>query len=43
MDKLDAHFLLWVLLAFALGTLWRPLVVELGAARWTVDNQEVMR
>jgi len=42
MDKFDAHFLLWVLLAFCLGTLWEPLV-ELGAARWTVDNVEVMR
>ena len=42
MDKLDAHFLLWLIVAFALGTLWQPLV-ELGAARWTVDNQEVMR
>lgn len=36
----DGHFLLWLLLAFALGTLWEP-VVELGAARFGVDNQEV--
>ena len=42
MDKLDAHFLLWLLLAFALGTLWEPLI-ELGAAHFAVDNVEVMR
>ena len=39
---LETHFYLWLLLAFALGTLWQPLV-ELGAAHFTVDNQEVMR
>jgi len=42
MDKLDAHVLLWLLIAFVAGTLWTPLV-DLAAARWTVDNQEVMR
>jgi len=36
------HAYLWLVLAFALGTLW-PEVVELGAAHFTVDNQEVMR
>lgn len=42
MDKLDAHVLLWLLIAFVACTLWEP-VVDLAAARWTVDNQEVMR
>ena len=36
----DAHAALWLLLAFVLGTLWEP-VVELGAARFTVDQMEV--
>ena len=36
----DTHAALWLLLAFALGTLWEP-VVELGAAHFGVDNQEV--
>ena len=34
---MDKHSLLWLLVAFALGTLWEPLV-ELGAAHFTVDN-----
>jgi len=38
MDKLDAHILLWILIAFCLGTLW-PEVVSLGAARFTIDNE----
>jgi len=36
----DGHFMLWLLVAFCLGTLWEP-VVELGAARFTVDQMEV--
>lgn len=42
MDKLDAHVLLWLLIAFVAGTLWTPMV-DLAAAHFTVDNQEVMR
>lgn len=36
-QQLDTHAALWLVLAFALGTLWVP-AVELAAARFTVDG-----
>ena len=33
----DTHAMLWLLIAFCLGTLWEP-VVDLAAPAFTVDN-----
>ena len=36
----DTHALLWLILAFALGTLWQP-TVELLWHEFPIDNREV--
>lgn len=36
--QVDTHVLLWVIIAFCLGTLWEP-AMELVAPSFTVDNQ----
>ena len=40
-SQIDTHVCLWLLVAFALGTLWQP-ALELVAPAFVVDNQETM-
>ena len=38
MNEPDTHTLLWLLVAFALGTLWQP-TMELAAPAFNIDNE----